>query len=108
MKDLIMAQRANGSWNLRQIDSLSVDSIRKSFPQSISMKVDEESLVLWMTAIVVTYLTTQFPSQNVNWDLVVEKARKWMKKEEKRLGASSPVDWESEATNFLSQNGLTV
>lgn len=100
-----MGQKASGSWALRAIDKITIDKIKSSYPSSsVSIAANEESYIVWMTAIIVSYLTSQFPDQKTNWDLVVEKARKWIRKEEKRLGATTPMDWESEATKFLSKN----
>eukprot|EP01114_Cavostelium_apophysatum_P024203 TRINITY_DN940_c0_g1_i3.p1 TRINITY_DN940_c0_g1~~TRINITY_DN940_c0_g1_i3.p1 ORF type:complete len:876 (-),score=276.34 TRINITY_DN940_c0_g1_i3:53-2680(-) len=103
MRDLIMNQKANGSWAVQAIGSISVDAIKNSYPKSVSTT----NFDLWMTAIVIAYLSTQFADQKVNWDLVVDKAKKWIKKEEKNLGGNPP-DWEVEAKAFLSANGITV
>ncbi|KAJ5074677.1 von willebrand factor a domain-containing protein 5a [Anaeramoeba ignava] len=77
VESIIYLQKANGSWDLTeelssQI-SLSTEKIRKEIPENISENV-------WITAIVVFYLETKHSSVQDEWFLVVEKARKWLKK----------------------------
>jgi len=105
MRELIMSQKASGSWQLNAVASLSVDQIKKHL-SSLSVAINDDVLNVWMTAVVIAFLTTQFKDQQVNWDLVVDKARKWIKREEKRSGIT--VDWETEAIKFLQSNGLSV
>jgi len=105
MRDMIMSQKALGSWQLNAVGSLSLDQIKK-YLSSLSVTVSDDVQNIWMTAVVIALLTTQYKDQQVNWNLVVDKARKWIKKEEKRLGIS--IEWENSAIKFLQASGLPV
>eukprot|EP01114_Cavostelium_apophysatum_P014046 TRINITY_DN3539_c0_g1_i1.p1 TRINITY_DN3539_c0_g1~~TRINITY_DN3539_c0_g1_i1.p1 ORF type:complete len:886 (+),score=216.32 TRINITY_DN3539_c0_g1_i1:162-2819(+) len=96
MSDLIMNQKANGSWAIQAIGSIPVDAIKNAYPKSVSTT----NLDLWMTAIVVVYLATHFPEEKVNWELVADKAKKWIDKEAKNL-AGTAIQWHVEAKAFL-------
>jgi len=106
MKQLIMAQKANGSWSSLSIGSLTADTILKGLPKDIV--VNDDSKALWITSIVIVYLSTQFKDLKTSWDMVVDKARKWIKKEEKKLNTKNPIDWEAEATKFLLSNNISI
>jgi len=104
MRSIIMSQKASGCWVVGPLGQLAADVIRKS-TANVGIPVTPDIETLWMTALVIVYLVTKFEDQIVNWDMVVDKARKWMKKEEKRLGITN-IDWESLASSFISKNSV--
>jgi len=97
MIEIIRDQKAGGYWFPRKLALISESDIKSSLPKSINTNADVSNI--WATAVIIVYLTRLFPNQKDNWDLVIEKARKWIKQEEKKIGVS--FDWESEATSFL-------
>jgi len=99
MREIITSQKASGNWILQNLGSILKESIQKSLPSNLSIPINEiESL--WMTAVTIVYLIKVYKDQQVNWDLVVDKARKWIRKQEKILSINS-FDWEEEASKFL-------
>jgi len=107
MREIITAQKASGNWVLQDLSKISKETIRLRIPSNIiGSTKNEEIEILWMTAIAIVYLMKVFKNQQVNWDLVVDKARKWIKKQEKKIGINVPFDWEGEASKFLSSQGI--
>jgi len=87
MRAIIMEQKAAGFWLPRNIGSIKQDEIKNTYPTSL-LKNDSDSMNIWFTAVVIVYLMNVFAGEKDNWNLVVEKARKWIRKEEKKIGSN--------------------
>jgi hypothetical protein len=98
-------QRANGSWPLFSLKSIDIETIRKSIPSSIKIPINEDIESIWMTSIVICYFTLYLSNQQTIWKMIVEKARKWIKKQEKKMDIKN-IDWEQEADKFLKSQKI--
>eukprot|EP00005_Dracoamoeba_jomungandri_P004866 CAMPEP_0174252268 /NCGR_PEP_ID=MMETSP0439-20130205/1812_1 /TAXON_ID=0 /ORGANISM="Stereomyxa ramosa, Strain Chinc5" /LENGTH=865 /DNA_ID=CAMNT_0015332783 /DNA_START=43 /DNA_END=2640 /DNA_ORIENTATION=- len=103
MRALILAQQANGSWDSGvSIPGISLDSIKSAIPSVTSNSgSDGDLLQLWLTAVVVAFLQHKYPRQKVNWSLVVQKGRKFVARQKKKLGLQPAIDWNAEAKKFV-------
>lgn len=64
--------------------------------------VNEEVETVWVTAVVAAYLQKAYPRQKTNWELVVNKAGRFITKASKSL--SVQVDFVGEAAKFVKAN----
>ena len=80
---VISLQKASGSWDLTdQLVSLcgtSRDALIKGCPKEIAVDTGEGKL-LWATALALVLLMGKFLDQKDEWEMIAEKATKWMKK----------------------------
>ena len=80
---LISLQKASGAWDLTdQLVSLcssSRDALIKGCPAEIAVNKAEGKL-LWATALALVLLMGKFLDQKDEWEMIAEKAKKWMKK----------------------------
>ncbi|EGG14074.1 type A von Willebrand factor domain-containing protein [Cavenderia fasciculata] len=70
--DLIRTQRANGSWVQGSVTLTipTVPDVLKSVP-----------IEVWVTLVVITTITKKFADKKSQWELVVQKASKWVKQQ---------------------------
>jgi len=105
IRNLIRFQKANGSFELEGLKlfapNITEDTLKKKITIS-NTKVTDDIIFIFITAIVVALFEKNFPSQRVNWSLVVKKANIWIKKEAKKAGVPEDFDWKEAASNFLS------
>ena len=94
MVTLISKQNANGSWNLGDLEGVKVEEVKEGMKE---LGVSED---VWMTALCIVLLMNKFKSEKFGWEMVVEKARKWLKKQ----GASASL--EDVALKFVTEKGL--
>eukprot|EP01114_Cavostelium_apophysatum_P011558 TRINITY_DN2587_c0_g1_i1.p1 TRINITY_DN2587_c0_g1~~TRINITY_DN2587_c0_g1_i1.p1 ORF type:complete len:806 (-),score=163.68 TRINITY_DN2587_c0_g1_i1:1733-4150(-) len=96
----ILTQKANGSWTPGSNEVVVSTKLEEAYPKSAPIKADPRSLTVWATAIMIAFITTRFPDKSLIWALVVDKARKWLRKEIEQLGSS--FEWEKEAAEYVS------
>ncbi|ELR16785.1 uncharacterized protein ACA1_382650 [Acanthamoeba castellanii str. Neff] len=107
MRDIIMKQKASGSWDWSDaagLVGLTADKLRSGIPSAKLLTVDKEVEALWATAVVAAFLQKRFPGQKTNWDLVVKKALKFIARQKKNVklaSESEEIDWVQLATAFL-------
>jgi len=102
-----MQQKFSGYWTpeglCSVINAFSSDKLRKGIPSIISVTTDVENY--FTTVIVVVYFTLGFAAFQDSWEMVVKKANKWMRGEEKKLKIDS-AEWEAIAKKFLQDAGI--
>ncbi|XP_068682232.1 von Willebrand factor A domain-containing protein 5A-like [Montipora foliosa] len=80
---LISLQKASGAWDLTdELVSLcgkSRDNLMKDCPVEIAGDTAEGKL-LWATALALVLLKAKFSNQRDEWEMIAEKAKKWMNK----------------------------
>jgi hypothetical protein len=67
--------------------------------------VDKDVESLWATAVLAALLQTRFADQKTNWELVVQKAIKFINRQKKNVkltAATQEIDWLQLATAFLA------
>jgi len=69
--DLIKLQKANGSWTTESITQFKFSSK----PSSLASVSDD----VWTTLVVIAKFMKSFSDKSSNWDLVAQKAAKWVK-----------------------------
>jgi len=108
MREIIMKQKANGSWAWTDVPSLcaiNLDKLSKAIPTgSLEGDVDQEVELVWGTAVVAAFLTVTFADQQVNWDLVVKKAKKFIARQKKTIKTKQELDWFALALAFVTSN----
>ncbi|KAM9977353.1 hypothetical protein ACTFIR_011215 [Dictyostelium discoideum] len=80
---LIKLQKANGSWS----------SPFNEFKIDLSMKpssIDNDDI--WVTLIVINKILNDYPTQQSQYDLVIQKASKWVKQQLTRLNIPNQYD----------------
>lgn len=80
MKKILFQQRANGSWPLITLDTFSADRIKKYITEHFPTSNPHETQILFMTLLVLSWLKNKFPGYKDNWDLIAEKANRWIKR----------------------------
>ncbi len=81
MNDIVKTQKANGSWQFKQVEwitSVSVDRFQSSLPVVHDNSQAVEGI--WATSIVLVVLQIFFSSIRNEWVLVEQKAIKWLKR----------------------------
>jgi len=72
-------QQADGTWLLSDKFSkeirIPLDVISKNCPVELAFKVE-----LWTTLLAIAFLKTKFAYQQAEWELLVEKAQKWIRR----------------------------
>ncbi|XP_068682454.1 von Willebrand factor A domain-containing protein 5A-like isoform X1 [Montipora foliosa] len=80
---LISLQKASGAWDLTDelvlLCGKSRDNLIKDCPVEIAGDTAEGKL-LWATALALVLLMAKFLDQKDEWEMIAEKAKKWMKK----------------------------
>lgn len=80
---VISLQKASGSWNLTDqlvaLCSTSRDDLIKGCPKEIAVTTAEGKL-LWATALALVLLLGKYVDQKDEWEMIVEKGTKWLKK----------------------------
>ena len=80
---LISLQKASGAWDLTdELVSLcgkSRDNLMKECPVEIAGDTAEGRL-LWATSLALVLLKAKFSNQRDEWEMIAEKAKKWMNK----------------------------
>eukprot|EP01107_Rhizomastix_libera_P018469 TRINITY_DN95_c0_g1_i1.p1 TRINITY_DN95_c0_g1~~TRINITY_DN95_c0_g1_i1.p1 ORF type:complete len:981 (+),score=353.03 TRINITY_DN95_c0_g1_i1:45-2987(+) len=79
LKTIIFAQLPNGSWNASSVPS-SVSQHVSSPPSWLAVSADAQVASAWATALVIAILVKNFSAKKDEWELVVNKAKKWLKK----------------------------
>ncbi len=80
--------------------SATAESLQKAFagvPSSVSV-------LILATAIICAYMQVRHADQRANRDLVVKKARRWLKKEAGAAGVADNFDWDAPASAFVKVN----
>jgi len=97
MKGLIITQNFNGSWNLAAVSeglSVSVDVIKKAIPDATKPEME----TVWATFVAVAFLELLCLYYKVKWELIAEKAKRWLKKQ--------GVSWQVQASQFIKSAGI--
>ncbi|KAM9985814.1 hypothetical protein ACTFIZ_002117 [Dictyostelium cf. discoideum] len=81
--ELIKLQKANGSWS-SPFNEFKIDLSKK--PSNI----DNDDI--WITLIVINKILNDYPTQQSQYDLVIQKASKWVKQQLTRLNISNQYD----------------
>lgn len=87
LPEILMEQKANGSWpdtTLRLCEPLKLPAVTAALPSILSGK--PEPVVVWITMVICCYIKSKFPDKKLEWNLIVNKATKWI---EKQIGGSS-------------------
>jgi uncharacterized protein YegL len=111
VRNLIKQQSANGSFNLAalqsQLPKVTVDTIRQLLKES-NVAVNEKTELILITVIVTLIFALKYGNQKTLWDLVVTKAKSWVKKESSKEKIKSDINLEDVAKKFLAQHGITA
>jgi len=107
LKSIIMKQKASGAWEFSDVSSLLVrldaEKIKSNIPKlEISITGDIE--ILWIAAVVAAYIAKVFPSEQNNWQQVVNKTYRFIAKQKKALSIKPDLDWKQEAEKFVNAN----
>jgi len=102
IRSLIRFQKANGSFGLEAVKLFIPNVTEDTLKTNIAIEVTADIVIIFITAIVVALFEKKFPSQKINWNLVVKKANSWIKKESIKAGIPEDFDWSRSASNFLS------
>eukprot|EP01119_Soliformovum_irregulare_P016300 TRINITY_DN4699_c0_g1_i2.p1 TRINITY_DN4699_c0_g1~~TRINITY_DN4699_c0_g1_i2.p1 ORF type:complete len:850 (+),score=284.73 TRINITY_DN4699_c0_g1_i2:75-2624(+) len=101
---IINTQNANGSFSLHSLElyspSINAASIKSAMPSSISEPSDEIIAII-VTAIAIAIFEIKFAQQKTDWNLVVKKARIFVKKESGKAGISTVDDIHTSAIAFV-------
>jgi len=107
---LIKAQSFNGSFDYATlhvlIPTLNASDIKDNFPSGVTGNSDKLVEAIFITAIICKYFANVFGSQKTLWELVVKKAKTWIKKESEAHSISTSIDWDVAAQKFLSSHGF--
>ncbi|KAF2069392.1 hypothetical protein CYY_009290 [Polysphondylium violaceum] len=90
--DLIKLQKANGSWTTSSINQFKFSAK----PSSLDSVSDD----VWTTLVVIAKFMKSFSDKSSNWDLVVQKASKWIKSQLNK--ANITVDYNTLLDNAKS------
>jgi len=105
---LIKAQSFNGSYAFVTlhvlIPALNAGDIKANFPSGVTGN-NEKLEAIFITAIICKYFAVVFGGQKTIWELVVKKAKTWIKKESESAGISTSIDWETAAQQLLAAYG---
>ena len=105
--DIVKIQKASGAWSLKHVEwitGLSIDKIKSGLTAKHN---DTETLEYsWATAIVVAILQSFFASTQKEWNLVDQKARKFVKRNANTLGLSN--DLLSDAEKFVTSQKIKL
>ena len=107
MNDVIKAQRANGSWDIRHIEWMTTISLDK-IKSGLSAKSSDTNLLetCWATCLVIAMLEEQYSNQKNEWNLVEQKARKYVKRSLVSMKVND--DLFEEAKKFVKNMKLKV
>jgi len=104
---LIILQKANGSWSsdqqLSSVLNVTIEQLIGSVPNAVKKKGAHVAEIIWATSVAVSYLETYCTGEQVEWEILAEKARKYLKKELVKIGSKS-ADMMSSAIQFIKQN----
>jgi len=99
MKGLFITQSFNGSWNLTAVSealSVTTDVIKKAIPDASKPELE----TVWATFVAIAFLELLCVENKVKWDLIVQKAKRWLKKQ--------GVSWELQAIQFIKTAGIKL
>mmetsp|Transcript_11288 Transcript_11288/g.15623 ORF Transcript_11288/g.15623 Transcript_11288/m.15623 type:complete len:138 (+) Transcript_11288:1-414(+) len=106
-KGVIKLQKANGSWPLEALKlvskNASSDSVLKGIASDVVAKDKATAESIAVSLILCVFFETKLQDQKIHWNLVVKKARTWIKKESDKLGLSVDA-LEKFAAEFVAQN----
>eukprot|EP01090_Pellita_catalonica_P012010 TRINITY_DN2515_c0_g1_i1.p1 TRINITY_DN2515_c0_g1~~TRINITY_DN2515_c0_g1_i1.p1 ORF type:complete len:443 (-),score=59.65 TRINITY_DN2515_c0_g1_i1:766-2094(-) len=99
---LILKQRASGKWEVADVKSLlkglTSAQIKSGMPK-LSSKATSDAEALWLTAVVAMFLQIRFPQNQTNWQQVVNKAKRFIAKNKKKVQPN--IDWLTVAAAFV-------
>jgi len=97
---LTMDQAANGSFLPKESIANIIDvELKKVMEAGRSLSSDAKFETIWMTLVVVAFLTEKCIDESDIWELVVEKAKKWLQS----LGHAKPGDHWEQAKEFIKE-----
>lgn len=78
MIDLISLQNPEGYWEIESISSvMQIPTMNPSLESKINHL--DESTKIWATLLAIAYLNLKFSSMKSEWNLILRKAKKWLK-----------------------------
>lgn len=99
---IIKQATASGSFPLAALTavlpSANIQAVRASLPQGAS---GAQAEAVFITAIICAVFALLYPDKKINWDLVAQKARKWIKKEAAATGVVAEA-YEAAAQSFVN------
>jgi hypothetical protein len=107
MSDVVKAQRANGSWDIRHIEWMTTVSLDK-IKNGLTAKSSDVALLetCWATCLVIAMLEEQFAANKNEWNLVEQKARKFVKRSLNAMKVTE--DLFEDAKKYVKSNKLKV
>jgi hypothetical protein len=108
--NLIKQQAANGSFNLTalqsQISKVTMNDIDHILKE-LNVAVNEKTELILITVLVTLVFALKYANQKTLWDLVVTKAKNWVKKEMVKENIKSDINLEEVGKKFLATHGIS-
>lgn len=112
VRNLIKCQSANGSFNLNALQNalpkVTIDNIRQML-KDLKLPVNEKTELIAITVTTTLIFALKYAAQKTLWDLVVTKAKTWVKKELAKENINSPdivTNLEEAAKKLLATHGI--
>jgi hypothetical protein len=110
VRNLIQQQAANGSFNLTalqsQISKVTINDIDHILKE-LNVTVNEKTELILITVLVTLVFELKYANQKALWDLVVTKAKNWVKKEMVKENIKSDINLEEVGKKFLATHGIS-
>jgi len=104
---VIMTQAAAGSFSLASVKvflpSATMDGLRAAF-SSLPASAASKAELLLASAVVCAYFAVRLAGEKEIWQLVVQKAKRWLRKEQATVGIPDSFDWDTPAAAFVRAN----
>jgi len=99
LDQVIMRQKANGSFKLDVLGGISVPEERaRSLLPSHDGIDDETAFLIWVTIIVLKHLEVKEAARKTEWEFIAQKSQKWA---ETRLSPQQFAEWSSAAETLI-------
>jgi len=99
LDQVIMCQRANGSFNVNVLKDISLSEERTRSLLPPHDGIDEKNaFLIWVTIIVLKHLEIKESSRKSEWKFIAQKSQKWV---ESRLTAEQFSEWFSIAESLI-------
>jgi hypothetical protein len=110
VRNLIKQQAANGSFNLSalqsQIPKVTMNDIDRILKE-LNIVVNEKTELILITVLVTLVFVFKYGNQKTLWDLVVTKAKNWVKKEMVKENIKPDINLEETGKKFLATHGIS-
>lgn len=101
-EQVIMEQRANGSWDASVLQKFGVASDAAAAMAAAPAPVPDAKANVWATLIVLALLEAKFAEFADEWKLIKAKSLRWVARESSAIPAFNLQEWTAAAKNFVS------